>query len=221
MAVFDKSLKIPMGTLAPGGRATSSFASVSNQRALSLSSTRAGPGHYQPQRDDFTRFEGSPAFQSQRHPLRAMPMSPQLTKSTIRYPTTTPQFEPTVMRDAYNFPGPGRYNVDRYSEFSLESMAARCQPFKVMATTRSSIQDTYPDSRCGIPCRRTHTPSPMHYAPMTPLDRLRLSMPNPPYPGRIRVTRGVTLEAALRSPANLTSTLRDIQPRTIRVMTAA
>lgn len=219
MAVFDKSLKVPMGTLGVGSTATSSFATTSAQRAPVRLSTRAGPGQYDPKLDTFARFEGPPAMPSKRQPLRMLPTSPQLAKSTVRYASAGPQFEPPYTRDALNFPGPGRYNLERYSQFSPLAFAARNQPFAAMVTGRSSIRDVYPDARCGIACRTQTTPSPLHYSPVTPLDRLRLSMPNPPSPGRIRATRGMTLDTALRSPSNLSSTLRDMVPAQRRLLT--
>ena len=83
-------------------------------------------------------------------------------------------------------------------------------------TDRSSIRDVYPDKRCGIICSAPTTPSPAHYSPVPPLDRLRMSMPNPPTSARLRGKRGAPLGAVLRSSANLAQTLRDIEPRSPR-----
>jgi hypothetical protein len=212
MAHFDKSLKVPMGQTLAGGLGTSSFADTSAQRGAIRYVTRAGPGFYQPQYDDFVRYEGPHASPGTRQPLRQLPVSSQLRKVDTRFASFAPQREPTVHRDARVFPSPGQYALERYSDFSLQRPRfERCQPFAAMQTTRSSIRDVYPDRRCGIICRQASTPSPTQYAPVPALDRLRMSMPNPPTTGRIRATRGATLDAMLRSSASLDATLNSLK----------
>ena len=107
MAHFDKSKDRPMGAQLPGGLQTSSFADASSQRLTIRLPTRAGPGFYSPHFEDFARFEGPPASPMRRQPLRQLPTSPQLRKSTTRFASSSPQFEPPVMRDHSRFPGPG------------------------------------------------------------------------------------------------------------------
>lgn len=213
MARFDKSLKIPMGTMM-STMGTSSFADRSSQRLNIHTVSRAGPGNYQPQHDDLVRYQGPHASPGVRQPLRHLPRSPQLAKGDTRYASTAPQFEPPYTRDALHVPGPGHYSLERYSQFSPIHVTERSQPFAVMLSGRSSIRDTYSDPRNAIPCRMATTPSPHHYAPVPALDRLRMSMRNPPGgPGRIRPTPGTTLDATLRSTSNLSSTLKGMQPR--------
>jgi len=216
MAHFDKSLKIPMGTNM-GRDTTANFADRSSQRLTVRTLSRAGPGNYHPHYDDFSRYNGPPASPGVRQPLRQLPRSPQISKGDTRFVSSAPQFENSVTRTGLNTPGPGHYSLERYSQFTPIHITERSQPFAVMNMSRSSIRDAYPDSRCNIPCRLGVTPSPQHYAPVPALDRLRMSMRNPLNTprslARIRPSTGTTLDAALRSSANLQSTMRDVQPR--------
>ena len=122
------------------------------------------------------------------------------------------------------FPGPAHYQLQRYSQFDVESRKVRPQPFAVMTMERSSIREVFPDARCGIPCRPETTRAPAYYAPVPPLDLTRMSMRNgvPSSPGRLRASQCTTLDSVLRSSANLSSTLRDLRasPRGPRAFTA-
>lgn len=144
-----------------------------------------------------------------RQPLRDIPSSPQLRQSQTRYASTAPRFTRPNATTA-NFPGPGHYSLERYSQFSMTQATERCQPF-AMQGGRSSIRDVYPDRRNMIMCRAMTTPAPNCYSPVPQLDRLRMSMRNPPCAGRIRAMRGCNLDSMLRSSANLSSTLQTLR----------
>ena len=190
-------------------RASSAFASSTSQRSVIRSPTaRAGPGFYTPLISaSFSRYEGPAASPSIRQPLRDIPSSPQMRKTQTRYASTAPRLArlPNV-----GFPGPGHYSLERYSQFSLTQATERCQPFELQGS-RSSIRDVYPDRRNLIMCRAQTTPAPNAYAPVPHLDRLRMSMRNPPCAGRIRAMRGCNLDGMLRSSANLSSTLQALR----------
>jgi hypothetical protein len=190
---------------------TAPFASATTQRATVHSFTgRRGPGFYRPQYADFSRYEGPPATPLQRQPLRMLPSSAQMRKTNTRFVSTAPRIA-ALNTGTSSFPGPGHYPHQQYSQFSPLQAANRIQPF-TMQGGRSSIRDVFPDRRCGIICRPETTPAPGHYSPVPDLDKLRLSMRNPPCGvDRIRPAQGITLETQLASKANLASTLQRLR----------
>ena len=212
MARFERSLKLPMGDWTQGMRATSSFASTTQQRAVTRSWTgRAGPGFYNVQLpNSFARYEGPPASPKQRQPLRMLPTSANLRLASTRFVSTAPRIaDQNPWSRAY--PGPGHYSLEQYSQFSPLQATRRIQPFAMQAE-RSSIRDVFPDRRNAIICRPESTPAPNRYSPVPDLDKLRMSMPNPPCGlERIRPTRGITLEKHLASNSNLFSTMKRLR----------
>ena len=212
MARFDRSLKTPMGSWGVSGlRATSSFASSMEQRQESRTVTRAGPGFYLPlHQGEFSRYEGPPASPQRRQPLRSLPSSAQMRKSTTRFASTVARLPAANNRT----PGPGHYDLRRQAAFgSIHTTFDRgSQPFALQAA-RSSILDVFPDRRNLMICRAQTTPAPNAYSPVPSLDRLRMSMRNPPCSERIRATPGCTLRGHLDSVSSLTSTLRDLRAR--------
>ena len=193
-------------------RATSSFASTTQQRAVTRSWTgRAGPGFYNVQLpNSFARYEGPPASPKQRQPLRMLPTSANLRLASTRFVSTAPRIaDQNPWSRAY--PGPGHYSLEQYSQFSPLQATRRIQPFAMQAE-RSSIRDVFPDRRNAIICRPESTPAPNRYSPVPDLDKLRMSMPNPPCGlERIRPTRGITLEKHLASNSNLSSTMKRLR----------
>ena len=200
-----------MGDWTQGMRSTAPFASATTQRATVHSFTgRRGPGFYRPQHEDFSRYEGPLATPLHRQPLRMLPSSAQMRKTHTRFVSTVHRFV-AHNPGTINFPGPGHYPHEQLSQFSPLQSANRIQPF-TMQGGRSSIRDVFPDRRCGIICRPESTPAPGHYSPVPDLDKLRLSMRNPPCGfERIRPTRGISLETHLASKANLASTLQRLR----------
>ena len=182
----------------------------------------AGPASYKPQLKNFAIYEGPPAPS----PLaRRSQMTTGTAKITItrvgdtRYSSNMPHPMPmdTVLGrvgERVHFPGPGHYSLQRYSQFSRESLASRNQPFEVMRSRRSDPSAVFPDRRNAMIVCKPVTPSPHFYSPVPALDRLRMSMPNSPCAmGRIRPKQGTSLDAMLRSNTNLATTLKDMQAK--------
>lgn len=209
MARFDRSLKVPMGDWTQGMRATAPFASSTAQRGTVRSWTgRAGPGFYNVQLpNSFAQYERP----------RERPVTSLLRQTSTRFVSTASRVvnpKPGVM----HFPGPGHYSLGQYSQFSPLQATQRVQPFAMQAE-RSSIRDVYPDRRCGIICRPETTPAPNRYSPVPELDKLRMSMHNPPCGlERIRPTRGISLEGHLSSRSNLSSTINRLRAGTATVI---
>ena len=164
-----------------------------------------GPASYQPLRYDLSRYAGPPARAPFGQPPARTGLSAQQRKGNTRHPSTAARL--TNLTPPNEYPGPGAYAHERYSPFSSQSMSERCQTnYSRLRTDRSSIRSVYD---CGRICIASDNPGPSEYAPVPPLDRLRMSMRKPPCPGTGRITpfKGRTLSALLHSPANLSPTL--------------
>ena len=73
-------------------------------------------------------------------------------------------------------------------------------------SVRSEINDIYGDQRALMICKVPDTPGPQQYSRVPSVDRLRMSMRNPPTSARLTVMP-VGLDHSLRSLSNLSSTL--------------
>ena len=107
--------------------------------------------------------------------------------------------QPAVTRSPGSHPQPAPSSSPR--DAVNPTKAAR-----VSRTSRSEINDIFGDRRALLITKPSRTPSPQHYAPVPPTDRLRMSMHDSPSGARLTLLRG-PLHDSLHSVANLSSTL--------------
>jgi hypothetical protein len=130
-----------------------------------------GPGSYDTSFGTLARYDTRPTS-PKRYADRP--------SSTIRssHGSSSPRLASPVPRDALHSPGPGAYKA--WSPFT--AAASRTQQFSSRPATsslgtgrRSSIRETFSDSRALLACRPPPTPAPGHVDPLSGADVVTLS----------------------------------------------
>lgn len=169
-----------------------------------------GPGAY-----DITGFGSFERYQSHRQqPWRSDRPTSRVSTSYVAGRPWTTRARDTVEPDAERLgnPGPGAYEMGRYSGFVINSYnsygkSTRPATSSFGTSGRSDITSTYGDTRCAITCPAPATPGGAEYSTVPRLDRITLTSAGGAFGvGQLEpLSRGRT--PFLRSSESLRSTL--------------